>query len=474
MSTGGLILILAVLILGGVIATVGDRIGTRVGKARLSLFKLRPRRTATLVTILTGAIISASTFGILFGVSEQLRMGVFELGRIQRQLVKNRRNLQQTQVQKAQVEKELSKVRSDREAANRQLAQTRQQLTGTQKQLGETNQSLQRALAERSRAQAANAQTRLALNQTRSQLAAVSQQTQKLRSEIQQLQAERNQVIAQRNRVIAQREQEIRARDQVIAQREGQLRELEAQQEYLAREVLKLERAAQDLRQGNVAILRGQVLASAVVRIVEPTAATQAVDKLLREANRRAIQLVRPGTDGELVRITKPEVEQLIDRIDDGQDYVVRIFSAANYLVGERAIQVFADAVPNRVVFLAGDVVASTSLDFNMMTDEQVQERINLLIAASTFRARSLGILNDSVRIGRIQNLVAFIDQLKQSRQTVELKAVAADVTYTSGPLNLELIAERDGQILFRTKPSAGNGDSDNDSMNTPMDSSSP
>ncbi|NJM85416.1 MAG: DUF3084 domain-containing protein, partial [Leptolyngbyaceae cyanobacterium RM2_2_21] len=34
--TTGYILILAVLILGGVIATVGDRIGMRVGKARLT------------------------------------------------------------------------------------------------------------------------------------------------------------------------------------------------------------------------------------------------------------------------------------------------------------------------------------------------------------------------------------------------------------------------------------------------------
>ncbi|XGB38754.1 MAG: DUF3084 domain-containing protein [Cyanobacteria bacterium LVE1205-1] len=41
MSTG-YVLVFAILVLGGVIATVGDRLGTRVGKARLSLFNLRP------------------------------------------------------------------------------------------------------------------------------------------------------------------------------------------------------------------------------------------------------------------------------------------------------------------------------------------------------------------------------------------------------------------------------------------------
>ncbi len=57
----GYTLILAILVLGGLIATVGDRLGSRIGKARLSIFKLRPRTTATVVTIVTGALISAST-----------------------------------------------------------------------------------------------------------------------------------------------------------------------------------------------------------------------------------------------------------------------------------------------------------------------------------------------------------------------------------------------------------------------------
>ena len=68
----GLLLITTVLVLGGVIATLGDRIGMRVGKARLSLFNLRPRQTATVVSILTGSVISASTLGLLLVASEQI------------------------------------------------------------------------------------------------------------------------------------------------------------------------------------------------------------------------------------------------------------------------------------------------------------------------------------------------------------------------------------------------------------------
>ncbi|MGA7932732.1 MAG: DUF3084 domain-containing protein [Kovacikia sp.] len=430
MSTG-YILILAVLLLGGFIATVGDRIGTRVGKARLSLFNLRPRKTATLVTILTGTVISASTLGILFAASEYLRTGVFELDNIQKQLRRNRSQLQETTDQKKQVEDELVKAQSDRKSVQRQLS-------GTKRQLAETDRSLRSAIAGQAQAQAAKARTAEELNRIQSQVRA---RISELNNEIRQLQTEKNQLNAQKD-------QEIRAK-------EVQLKQLESQQEYLTREVRKLEQAAQGLRLGNVAILRGQVLATAVVRITDPASAKQAVDQLLSEANRTAIRLIRPGTNDQIIQITKSEVEQLVDRMSDGQDYVVRIFSAANYLIGEQRIQVFTDAVRNQVVFLAGDVVAATTLDPSKMSDNQIQDRINLLIAAANFRARSLGILNDSVSIGRVQDLITFIDQLRQYNQMVELKAVAADVTSTAGPLKIELIAAQNGTILFRTKKPA-------------------
>ncbi|QZZ22780.1 DUF3084 domain-containing protein [Leptothermofonsia sichuanensis E412] len=425
MSTG-YILILAVLLLGGVIATVGDRLGSRVGKARLSLFNLRPRKTATLVTILTGTVIAASTLGILFATSEYLRTGIFELDSLQRTLRRIRGDLHNAQAQKNQAEAELARAQAGRASAQKQLADSQQQLA-------EADRAVRTAIAERSRAQAETARAEAELIRTQSQL----------RAEINQLEVEKNQLIAQK--------------EGEVKEKERQVQKLEAQQTFLAREIQELELERQGLRQGNVAVQRGQVLASALVRVPSTIAAKQVVDQLLNEANRTAIRLARPGTNGQIIQITNPEVEQLINRINDGKDYVVRIFSAANYLIGETPIQVFADAVPNRSIFLAGDVVAATSIDPSRMTDEQIQQRINLLIAAANFRARSLGILTDSVEIGRIQDLITFITQLKQHNQMVELKAVASEVTYVAGPLKVELIAVRDGQVLFRTTtPSTG------------------
>lgn len=438
--SSGLILILAILILGGVIATIGDRIGTKVGKARLSLFNLRPRKTATLVTILTGTIVAASTLGILLGFSGPLRTGIFELETIQRRLRRTRGDLDTARDQldaaknqKQRIEMELGKARSQRKTA--------------EKQLQETNQSLQGAIAERNRATAIGLQTQAELERNQRQLANVSSQVLRFRSDIEHLKAERL-------RVIAEGEEEIKAKNAVIQEREERLKSLEAQQDYLVQEIAKLEREAEGLRRGNVAIQRGQVLASAVVRIVDPAMAQSAVDQLLREANRNATQLARPGTkeQQQIIQITKAEVEQLVRQIDNGQDYLVRISSAANYLTGEAPIQVFAESIPNQVVFQAGDVVAATSVNPSTMTDAQIQQRINLLLAAAGFRAQRLGIVADTVQIGRVQNLITFVEKIREYNRMIELRAVAAEKTFTSGPLKVEFVAADNGKILLRSQ----------------------
>lgn len=422
--SSGIILILSVLILGGVIATVGDRLGTRVGKARLSLFNLRPKKTAVLVTILTGSLISASTMALLLVTNERLRVGIFQLGQIERKLTGTRNtlrktldDLKETTGQKAQVEQQLNKAK---------LEQAK-----VQTQLNRINAFLKTAIAKQAQAET---QLKLAETQrdlTRSQLSKVSQQAASLRSEINQLQsdrqvliaqrdqvkqqiAQRDQEISQRNQLIQQRDREIADRDAVISQRETRLKELEVQQTFLAQEVQRSEQEADLIRRGILRIQRNQVLASAVVRIVDPKVASQAVDQLLREANRVALRAVQPGVNDsvQIVQITTPEVQQLIDQIDDGQDYVVRIIAAANYVQGERtAIAVFADAVRNQALFLAGDIIASKSLEPANLSTEELRQSISQLVAASNFRARRAGVLTEGVQIERLQAWSSFIEQ---------------------------------------------------------------
>ena len=89
----GWLLFLSLLILGGILSTLGDRLGSKVGKARLSIFKLRPKSTAVLITVFTGSIISAISFGFMLIFNSQLRVGLFELEDIQAKITEKEKEL---------------------------------------------------------------------------------------------------------------------------------------------------------------------------------------------------------------------------------------------------------------------------------------------------------------------------------------------------------------------------------------------
>jgi len=71
------ILIVFLIFLGGLIAPFGDILGTKIGKARFSILKLRPKKTATIITIITGGFISSISIGLLILVSEEFRQRLF-------------------------------------------------------------------------------------------------------------------------------------------------------------------------------------------------------------------------------------------------------------------------------------------------------------------------------------------------------------------------------------------------------------
>ena len=123
----GWLLILALLLLGGVLSTLGDRLGSKVGKARLSLMGMRPRRTAVLITVLTGSLISGISLGLMLLVSDRLRTGLFELDQLERRLRDSRQALLHSREQLQRSERDRRQAEGERRQARGQLAQAEQQ-----------------------------------------------------------------------------------------------------------------------------------------------------------------------------------------------------------------------------------------------------------------------------------------------------------------------------------------------------------
>ena len=62
---GTALVVLFLLAVCGLIAYIGDLLGRRMGKKRLSAFGLRPKHTAILFTIVTGVLIACVSLGHL-------------------------------------------------------------------------------------------------------------------------------------------------------------------------------------------------------------------------------------------------------------------------------------------------------------------------------------------------------------------------------------------------------------------------
>ena len=115
------ILIVFLILLGGLIAPFGDILGTKIGKARFSILKLRPKKTATIVTIITGGFISAISIGLLILVSEEFRQRLFvDIPFLQKTLDDSKKALVPLQEETKKLEekinskeKELNKLKSD-------------------------------------------------------------------------------------------------------------------------------------------------------------------------------------------------------------------------------------------------------------------------------------------------------------------------------------------------------------------------
>ena len=104
----GWLLIIFLLLLGGLISTLGDLLGSKIGKARFSILNLRPKKTATLITILTGSIISASSLSLMIIVNRQLRVGLFRLGDLQKKLKESRQLLIPLKAEKQKLDNKIN------------------------------------------------------------------------------------------------------------------------------------------------------------------------------------------------------------------------------------------------------------------------------------------------------------------------------------------------------------------------------
>ncbi|MDR5702736.1 MAG: DUF3084 domain-containing protein [Armatimonadota bacterium] len=94
----GLFLIPLLLVMSGVIAYIGNLVGRNIGRRRLSIFGLRPRHTAQLITVLSGMLITVFTLVTVLALSESARVALFRLNQLRQEIREQEVRLRRLQV----------------------------------------------------------------------------------------------------------------------------------------------------------------------------------------------------------------------------------------------------------------------------------------------------------------------------------------------------------------------------------------
>ncbi len=138
------VFIIGLLIASGLFAYLGDILGTKIGKKRISILGLRPRHTGSIITAITGITIALVVLGSLAVTSDTVRTILFSMKFLQRQITQLTSDLQDSRDEaeltylslmdtQVKLETQEEKLRSVGELLTKNISQLQQ----TQAELGD-------------------------------------------------------------------------------------------------------------------------------------------------------------------------------------------------------------------------------------------------------------------------------------------------------------------------------------------------
>ena len=387
----GIAMFLVLMIMGGVIAFLGDKIGSKVGKKRLSLFGLRPKYTSIIVTIISGILISFLTIAALAVVNENVRVALFGLSRLQERMA----NLNQ-----------------EIEVKNKELEEGKQQLKERNKEykyMTLRSENISKEL-ERVESQRAYAETELSV-------------VQKAYDE---------------------------ARQGVEASAE-EIEKLEKTKEELSGNISKLNKEKESLlgniaaiREGTVVFRAGQVLTDAVVdENMTKEQSEQVLGSILNDINNLLKDRMNvKDKDVYLVRMPQVSFDSAVEKIKEAKNKkLVRVVAAGNLILGEPAIVEF-DVFDNNLIFLKNETIMKADM-LNYGNLKRPDAQVLRLLNDLNHYAKGKGVLPDPItgKIGQLegQELLNVIEKVKAYNSKCTLIIKAKKDIYSEGPLLIDV-----------------------------------
>lgn len=403
----GIYLIGVMIVTGGAIAFIGDKLGTKIGKKRLSIFGLRPRHTSMVITVITGGLITSLTIGAMAVASENVRTALFGMEELNAAM-----ELSKTEL--AEVSGELVRVQGEYKKADSDLANSKEEI--------ENLKSEQKELTE---------------------------DTERLKSG---------------NKILAEEKAELTAQNQSLSEKNSALETdnkkltefnltLTSDNEKLTADKTELEERTKNLREGLIAVREGdiafragEILASGIIKAGQSSEkVTEEISKIADAASKNIAE--RAGTQVDTsVWIYQPEMQQAIENISSGNGDIILQITAAGNLVRGEPVRTALSIHQNNFVYSKNEFIVSKNFEVNSASDAEPIVR-NFLSSVNR-AAVEKGILADPINgtVGVIEGgqLYALIDEIGKARGKIYLTAYARDDTYSVGPLKLQVKLERE------------------------------
>lgn len=391
----GINIMILLLVFSGIIAYIGDRIGMRAGKKRVSLFGLRPRYSSMIITVMTGILIALLTISILLFTYTNLRQALFNINDVLDRLQNLNEKLEARDSELEQLKADIEQKTSELEELSRQRDQLTTELEETEEEYEQTKQDLEEA-----------------------------------HTEIEQLKTTREEL--QKNIALLEEE-----RDKL----ETTVNDLNQRISTLTEDYEEVKELASQYRTGmvyymgkNIVYQKGDIVYSKVLE------AGQSQDKIIQDLNQMLDEANNVAKEknikvdqktGRALRIQYEDISnvaKILFNMDQGQKVIVSLVASFNVPEGDWLSVNF---LLNRdfVVFNEDQVIASKVIDASLPT-EDIEQSLEGLLNTINGKAIQEGILPDSQgQVGSLDfsEFYNLLNRIKSMDGEVKVEVIATE-----------------------------------------------
>ncbi|MBQ7723378.1 MAG: DUF3084 domain-containing protein [Selenomonadaceae bacterium] len=411
----GIYLILVMIVTGGAIAFIGDKLGTKIGKKRLSIFGLRPRHTSMIVTVVTGCLITGLSIGFMVLISQNVRTALFGMDEL-------RATMDATLDELDEATENLFQAQTEFERANENLRMSKEEILALKSEQEDLRAESDRLKEGNERLESTNAEL-TAQNENLSDTNATLEADNKKLGEF-------NITLTADNEKLSSENDKLTGDNNELEERNHRLRE-----------------GLIAIREGDITLRAGEVLASGIIRGGRNAEEISAdINALAEQATQNLIQRFG-GDEDNSVWIYQPELQHVIEEIESGgRDMVLRITAAGNLVRGE-PVRSRLELYPNELIFKKGEVILSKT--YELGEDVEPETILRDFLTEINRIAAEKGVLTDPLTgsVGRMEGtqLYEVLDSIMTAKGQIQLTAKAREKTDSIGPLRLNIKLEQRG-----------------------------